>query len=358
MSVGVFRAITAAIIFSSFILSIIFPEVDTVLALSGASAGSFIGMIFPALIFLKLSDRGEKGRGFAKVVLVIGLATTTLGVSNILFGGETSSPSGNLNPKHFDSDSDSLLPRVELGGENEYPDAGTLGNTEIMAMLEKLQSELDETKRELRAEKSIRIETQIKELKEQLRAQNIEVESDLEVKVAENSGDGDADKVIPAQPVKDNPLVDQPVQQLVPQQVGQPADVGLVEVQPQENQKPVAEPLQPLANQEISDVEINNQQQPPINQPVQEEVIQEIVVEKAVAQEKTVQEIAVQEEVGHEKVEIAPVMAVPPVQEVVDSVGEKGDEGAKPVDSDPGKDAEVVEKKSVEDVDPQHLPDK
>ena len=61
------------LLFSSLVMAVLFPKVEVILGLSGATSGSFIGLIFPALIFLKLSDPGQKGRAVAKVILFIGL---------------------------------------------------------------------------------------------------------------------------------------------------------------------------------------------------------------------------------------------------------------------------------------------
>ena len=295
MNVRVFRTITVVIIFTSLILSTIFPEVDMVLALSGASAGSFIGMIFPALIFLKISDRGESGRGFAKLVLFIGLVTTTLGVSNILFGGVSDlSSGGKINPKHFDAVGDALEPRVQLGNDNnEFPDAKTLGNAEIITMLEKLQSELDETKRELRAEKVLRIENQIKELKEQLKAQNVNVEAEVENKKEDDELVGVvADKVVPAQQAEENhPQPHQPADQQIVQPVGEQQKLVAEQQKPVvEQQKPVAEQQKPVAEQQQLVAEqqkpVAEQQQHVVEQPQVAEQQQQIAEQKVNVEEK------------------------------------------------------------------------
>jgi len=348
MTNNMFRGITGGLIFSSLAVSIVFPKVDTILALSGATAGCLIGLILPALIYLRASDPGDTWRGFAKFVFIMGLFTTVAGVFNILFpeGGPPKISSDTLNPKHISGDQQ-LGQRIQLDIPNpdqvEPAQAEKLGHTDIVAMLAKLQAELDETKRELRAEKALRIENEINELKEQLKAQNVadqpQKEEQQQPVVEAPKAPDPVPKQDPAQPkeqakaVVEEPKPVQaapaPVQPEIKVEPVEPASV--VKLEPA---KPAAEPVKPTepevkaAEPEVKPAPVENKldvaaqpqvQEHPVAavpQPAPDKVAEpvEAVAEQPVVEEKPVVE---------EPVAAKPIIAAEPVEKSAEEVQEK-----------------------------------
>ena len=256
MTNSMFRGITGGLIFSSLAVSIMFPKVDTILALSGATAGCLIGFILPALIYLKSSDPGDVWRGFAKFVLVMGMITTIAGVFNIMFpeGGPPQLNTDGLNPKHITADQNmgqKIKLDVPLPDQVEPEKAEQLDHGDIVAMLAKLQGELEETKRELRAEKALRIENEINELKEQLKAQNVAVDG---AAVAQNEPVAEVpkDPEVKAQP--DPPLPKEEVVENPKQKTAAPA----AEKKPVEPAEPAKAP-EPAKKEEKAAEEVVKQ---------------------------------------------------------------------------------------------------
>ena len=288
MTNSMFRGITGGLIFSSLAVSIMFPKVDTILALSGATAGCLIGFILPALIYLKSSDPGDVWRGFAKFVLVMGMITTIAGVFNIMFpeGGPPQLTTDGLNPKHITADQNmgqKIKLDVPLPDQVEPEKAEQLDHGDIVAMLAKLQGELEETKRELRAEKALRIENEINELKEQLKAQNVAVDG---AAVAQNERVAE----VPKDPeVKAQPDPPQPKEEVVekPKQKTAPPAAEKKAVEPAEPAK-APEPVQKeekAAEEAIKQTVEENKPKDPV--PAQSEVQKDPVAEapKAVVAE-------------------------------------------------------------------------
>ncbi|XP_033108026.1 putative sodium-coupled neutral amino acid transporter 10 [Anneissia japonica] len=75
---GKFNTITLSIIILTLSLGIIVQNVETVLALTGATLGSFICFILPAIIYNK--TQGVANKGTAKFILVIGISLTVIGL--------------------------------------------------------------------------------------------------------------------------------------------------------------------------------------------------------------------------------------------------------------------------------------
>ncbi|RDD43925.1 putative sodium-coupled neutral amino acid transporter 10 [Trichoplax sp. H2] len=68
-----FVVITVCIMTSTLIIGILIPQVEIILALTGAIMGTLICYIVPGAMFLHLTPAGAKQRQIAKIVLVIGL---------------------------------------------------------------------------------------------------------------------------------------------------------------------------------------------------------------------------------------------------------------------------------------------
>ncbi|XP_071966066.1 uncharacterized protein [Antedon mediterranea] len=75
---GKFNTITMSIIALTLTLGILVKNVETVLALTGATLGSFICFILPAIIYIK--THGVANKGTAKFILVMGLSLTVIGL--------------------------------------------------------------------------------------------------------------------------------------------------------------------------------------------------------------------------------------------------------------------------------------
>ncbi|XP_052263344.1 putative sodium-coupled neutral amino acid transporter 10 isoform X1 [Dreissena polymorpha] len=69
-----FLGITVFIVVVSMIIAILIPNIEFVLALTGATAGTLICYIFPALFFLNVMSENTEKKMTARVVLVIGLS--------------------------------------------------------------------------------------------------------------------------------------------------------------------------------------------------------------------------------------------------------------------------------------------
>ncbi|KAK3588533.1 hypothetical protein CHS0354_014245 [Potamilus streckersoni] len=84
-----FQIISVSIILVSMLLAILFPNVELVLALNGATVGNLICYIFPAIFFLKVMSGAAEGKGTAKAVLLLGLIILLVSTYTTLTTKET-----------------------------------------------------------------------------------------------------------------------------------------------------------------------------------------------------------------------------------------------------------------------------
>ncbi|XP_052833760.1 putative sodium-coupled neutral amino acid transporter 10 [Octopus bimaculoides] len=68
-----FTLITLAIIVVSMVIGISVPNVEFILGLNGATMGTLICYIMPALFFLRVMSAASEGKGLSKFVLVVGV---------------------------------------------------------------------------------------------------------------------------------------------------------------------------------------------------------------------------------------------------------------------------------------------
>ncbi|XP_019643635.1 PREDICTED: putative sodium-coupled neutral amino acid transporter 10 isoform X2 [Branchiostoma belcheri] len=69
-----FKAITMSIIIFSLITGIVIPNIETVLALTGATTGVLICFIFPSLMFLNVFSAQSSGKITAQIALFVGVS--------------------------------------------------------------------------------------------------------------------------------------------------------------------------------------------------------------------------------------------------------------------------------------------
>jgi len=74
-----FNMITGCLIIVTLIVGILIPDIELVLGLVGSTMGSCICVIFPGMVFLKLTNKDTTERLAARAVVVIGLITLILG---------------------------------------------------------------------------------------------------------------------------------------------------------------------------------------------------------------------------------------------------------------------------------------
>ncbi|KAL3875599.1 hypothetical protein ACJMK2_033534 [Sinanodonta woodiana] len=84
-----FQIISVSIVLVSMLLAILFPNVELVLALNGATVGNLICYIFPAIFFLKVMSGAAEGKGTAKAVLLLGLVILLVSTYTTLTTKET-----------------------------------------------------------------------------------------------------------------------------------------------------------------------------------------------------------------------------------------------------------------------------
>ncbi|XP_064628822.1 solute carrier family 38 member 10-like isoform X2 [Lineus longissimus] len=70
---GRFRLITMGIIICTFMVGVVVPNVEFVLGLTGATMGTMICYLFPAIMFIRVMSLASNGKAVAQIVLVLGL---------------------------------------------------------------------------------------------------------------------------------------------------------------------------------------------------------------------------------------------------------------------------------------------
>lgn len=85
-----FTYLTLAIISGTLMLGILFPQVEFVLALTGATMGTLIAFIFPSTMFLHVVSEKTSARLIAKLVLGLGLICFVAGTYTVLTTQEKS----------------------------------------------------------------------------------------------------------------------------------------------------------------------------------------------------------------------------------------------------------------------------
>ncbi|XP_078347510.1 solute carrier family 38 member 10-like isoform X2 [Oculina patagonica] len=79
-----FTYLTLAIISGTLTLGILFPQIEFVLSLTGATMGTLIAFIFPSAMFLHVVSEKTTARLVAKLVLVLGLTCFVAGTYTVL----------------------------------------------------------------------------------------------------------------------------------------------------------------------------------------------------------------------------------------------------------------------------------
>ncbi len=74
-----FNAITVCVILLTLVLGIMLPDIEFVLGMVGSTIGAAICIIFPALIFLRLTSKNTTERLAAQAALAVGLSVMVLG---------------------------------------------------------------------------------------------------------------------------------------------------------------------------------------------------------------------------------------------------------------------------------------
>ncbi|PFX19763.1 putative sodium-coupled neutral amino acid transporter 10 isoform X2 [Stylophora pistillata] len=86
-----FTYLTLAIISSTLLLGILFPQIEFVLALTGATMGTLIAFVFPSTMFLHVVTEKTSARFVAKLVFGLGLIFFVAGTYTVLTTQEESS---------------------------------------------------------------------------------------------------------------------------------------------------------------------------------------------------------------------------------------------------------------------------
>nr|XP_058957878.1 putative sodium-coupled neutral amino acid transporter 10 isoform X1 [Pocillopora verrucosa] len=86
-----FTYLTLAIISSTLMLGILFPQIEFVLALTGATMGTLIAFVFPSTMFLHVVTEKTSARFVAKVVFGLGVIFFVAGTYTVLTTQEESS---------------------------------------------------------------------------------------------------------------------------------------------------------------------------------------------------------------------------------------------------------------------------
>ncbi|KAJ8318147.1 hypothetical protein KUTeg_003238 [Tegillarca granosa] len=73
-----FKAITVAIVIGAMITGILVPNVEFVLAMNGATMGTLICYIFPAMFFLRVMTTSSDGKNLAQLVFIFGFTIMLL----------------------------------------------------------------------------------------------------------------------------------------------------------------------------------------------------------------------------------------------------------------------------------------
>lgn len=101
-----FTYLTVGIISVTLLLGILFPQIEFVLALTGATMGTMIAFIFPSNIYLHVvSEQTQHSRLTAKLVLVLGLVCFVTGTYTVLMAenrAENGSNQVNIHPPGID----------------------------------------------------------------------------------------------------------------------------------------------------------------------------------------------------------------------------------------------------------------
>ncbi|XP_068760838.1 solute carrier family 38 member 10-like [Montipora capricornis] len=87
-----FTYMTVGIISATLLLGILFPQIEFVLALTGATMGAMIAFIFPSNIYLHIVSEQTSSRPIAKLVLVLGLVCFVTGTYTVLMNDKSMEP--------------------------------------------------------------------------------------------------------------------------------------------------------------------------------------------------------------------------------------------------------------------------
>lgn len=74
-----FNVITVSVVFSTLVMGILLPDIEFVLGIVGSTIGNVICIIFPAVIFIKITSRNTTERLAAQAIFILGVILMILG---------------------------------------------------------------------------------------------------------------------------------------------------------------------------------------------------------------------------------------------------------------------------------------
>ncbi len=93
-----FNGITVCVILLTLTLGVMIPDIEFVLGMVGSTIGCAICIIFPSLIFLRLTSKNTTERLASQAVLAVGLAVMVLGTYVNLYEANRGPDKEYLNP--------------------------------------------------------------------------------------------------------------------------------------------------------------------------------------------------------------------------------------------------------------------
>merc|ERR1712179_517617 len=93
-----FNGITLFVVIITLTIGILIPDIELVLGLVGSTIGSVITLIFPSLIFIKLTEKNTTERLIAQIICVYGIGIMILGTYGNLHEADKAIAISNIEP--------------------------------------------------------------------------------------------------------------------------------------------------------------------------------------------------------------------------------------------------------------------